>query len=156
MFQRSGPVLDADVFAEYRVEGVGDVAGGEDVRVARTQARVDEDAVVDGQAGGLSQVGVRDHAHRHQDDIGRNDRVIRQSDAGRSSILRGDLGDRCPQAHFHVMLAVEPGEHLGDLRPEHSQQRQVGRLDDSDIESGLACGGGDFHADPAGSDDNLS
>ena len=48
--QGVGPVLDPDVLAQQRVEGVGDVAGREDVRVGGPQPLVDDDAVVDLQA----------------------------------------------------------------------------------------------------------
>ena len=43
---------------------LGDVAGGEDVRVARAHALVDEHAAVDRQAGGAREVDVRRDARR--------------------------------------------------------------------------------------------
>src|ERR1700746_2594578 len=42
--QGVGPVLDADTPAEQRVEGVRDVAGGEDVRVRRAQRLIGQHA----------------------------------------------------------------------------------------------------------------
>src|SRR5260370_32190546 len=53
LMQRVVPVLDPDVSAEQPVVGVGDVAGGVDVRVGGTQLRVDDDAVAGLQAGHL-------------------------------------------------------------------------------------------------------
>src|SRR5205814_4444343 len=52
-----GPVLDPDVFAQQRVVGAGDVAGGVDVRVCAAQRRVDHDAVVDVQTRVARQLG---------------------------------------------------------------------------------------------------
>ena len=53
--QGVGPVLDPDPGAEQRMVDVGDVAGGEDVRVVGAQPPVDQDAVVHPQAGLLGQ-----------------------------------------------------------------------------------------------------
>jgi hypothetical protein len=46
-------VLDAELAAQQRVIGVGDVAGGVDVVVGCAQVAVGEDAVVDVEAAGL-------------------------------------------------------------------------------------------------------
>ena len=56
LVQRVGPVLDADRAAEERVVRVRDVAGGEDVGVARAQVLVDDDAVVDREPGRLGEL----------------------------------------------------------------------------------------------------
>ena len=61
LVQRVGPVLDAELPAQQRVVGVGDVTGGEDVRVGGAQVLVDQDAVVDvepGRIGASSTFGV--------------------------------------------------------------------------------------------------
>ena len=36
------------------------------------------------------------------------------------------------------MLAVQVGEDLGDLRSEHSEQRQLGLLEDDDLDAGAS------------------
>ncbi|CAM5693373.1 hypothetical protein SAFG77S_09962 [Streptomyces afghaniensis] len=59
LVQRVGPVLDADVLAQQRVEGMGHVTGGIDVRIGGAQPFVDADAVVDLQARLLRQPDVR-------------------------------------------------------------------------------------------------
>jgi hypothetical protein len=56
-------VLDADVLAQQRVEGVGDVAGGIDVRVGGAQLRVNLDAVIDLAAGRRGQPGGQGDAN---------------------------------------------------------------------------------------------
>ena len=44
-------MLDPDALAIARMQRVGDIAGGKDIRIAGAQCGVDEDAVVDVEAG---------------------------------------------------------------------------------------------------------
>ena len=52
------------------------------------------------------------------------------------------------------MVAVQVGEHLRHLRPEHAQQRQLGALEHGDLGAGGAGGRGGLQADPAPADDH--
>ncbi len=50
------------------------------------------------------------------------------------------------------MVAVQAGEDLGDLAPQHPQQRQLGRLQHRHLGAGRAGGGRRLQADPARAD----
>ena len=69
LVERVGPVLDADPLAVEGVVGVGDVAGGEDAGRAGLQVLVDEDPVVDGEAGLRGELGARLHADADDDEV---------------------------------------------------------------------------------------
>ena len=62
-------MLDADALAVEGVVGVGDVAGGEYAGNAGLEALVDEDAVVDGEAGPLGQADARLYADTDDDEV---------------------------------------------------------------------------------------
>ena len=64
------PVLHAQVPPEQRVEGAGNVPGGEHVGVGGAQPGVDHDPVVDVEPGGLGERGAGRGADRDQDQVG--------------------------------------------------------------------------------------
>ncbi len=134
------------------MESVGGVAGREDVRVAGTQRRVHHDPVVHGQPGLLGELGVRGRANSDEDGVGRQLGAVRELHAGHPVGVRGDLGNLFVETEIDLMCAVQIGVHLGDLRPEHAQQRQVGGFHHGDRDSGLAGRRGRLQADPAGAD----
>ena len=54
-----------------------------------------------------------------------------------------------PEISSVPLAAVQVGEDLGDLPAEHPQQRQLGHLDQVDLDAGGAGGGSGLQADPA-------
>ena len=69
-------------------EGAG-VARGEDVRVLGAEHAVDDDAVVDGEAGGRGELDPRDDADRDQHRIARDLAAVVEADAGDTVRRRG-------------------------------------------------------------------
>ena len=63
-------MLDANVSTQARTVCLGDVTRGEDVRIGRTQVLVDDDSVVDLEAGRCGQLGARGDADANDDHIG--------------------------------------------------------------------------------------
>src|SRR4029453_11829320 len=63
------PVLEAQVGAQQRVVGVGDIAGGEYIRVDGGQVLVEDDAVVDRQTYGRGQLDIGQDAHADHDRV---------------------------------------------------------------------------------------
>jgi hypothetical protein len=86
-------VLDPDVTAQEPVVGVGDVAGGVDVRVGGPQALVDGDAVVNVEAGRDGEAGVGGDLDADQDHVGGHLAAIGQPDAGHGPTRADDLCD---------------------------------------------------------------
>jgi hypothetical protein len=78
LVQCVGPVLDAELAAQQRVVGVGDVACGEDVVVGGAQVLVGEDAVVDVEPAGSGQFDVGGDADADDDDVGGQFRAVRE------------------------------------------------------------------------------
>lgn len=73
-------MLDPDPLAAVAIRPARDIAGGEDARSAGFEIFIDEDAVIDGEAGLLGERRERAHADADDDEIGRNARATRQSD----------------------------------------------------------------------------
>ena len=139
--------------AEPRVQGVGHVPGGEDVRVGGPQPGVDHDPVADLQASRLGQLGVRRDPDADDDRVGRDVAAVGQPDAVGPAARGGDLAHLHAEPQVHAVLAVQAGEDPGDLGAEHPQQRQLGRLQHGDLDASRAGRGGAFQADPARADD---
>ena len=59
-----------------------------------------------------------------------------------------------PRRRSTSCVAVEGGEDRRHLGTEYAQERQLGGLEDRDMGSGAACGGGGLEPDPAGADDD--
>ena len=68
--------------AEQIVGEGADIARGEDVRVLGAELRVDDDAVVDGEAGRRGELGPRDDADRDQHGIAGDLAAVVEADAG--------------------------------------------------------------------------
>ena len=58
-----------------------------------------------------------------------------------------------PESQVDTVVAVQLGEHLGDLASERAKQRQFGGLDHGDVRPALAGVGGHLETDPAAADD---
>src|SRR6185312_11771625 len=97
-----------------RVLGARDVADGEDVRVRRAQARVDEHTVVDLQTGCAREVHVGRDPHADHDDVRVEHGAVAELDgphAGRIAVRRTDRGDGDLEAQVDAVGAVQVGEH---------------------------------------------
>ena len=116
------PVLDTEPVAQQRIASVGDVPGGPHVRIGGSQPFVDEDAVVDDQAGLLGQAGIRDGADPYQHDICRQYLAV-HPDAGDHAVATLEPVDADPGAQIDPVVDVQPREVLGDRLPEHVEQR---------------------------------
>jgi hypothetical protein len=101
-----GPVLDANVSTQARTICLRDVAGGEDVRIGRAQMLVDDDSVVDLEAGLCSELGTRGDADANDDHVGVDLGAVTQPDAGRRAMSAGQFDRRGPVAQIHTMAAV--------------------------------------------------
>ncbi len=145
-----GPVLDADVAAEHRVRGVGDVARGEDALDARLQPLVDDDAVVDPRDI-REELGPRRDADA-DDDRGAVDRAaVGEPDALRAAVALDRL-DAGAEPQVDPLLLVDVAVEGAELGAQDAQQRQLERLDDRDVHALLARGRRDLAADPAAAD----
>src|SRR5215207_6080052 len=118
--------------AKERVEGVRDVPGGEDVRIAGAQRRVHHDPIVDPEpgVGGEGSVGAGTDADEHV--IGGNHRAVGQPHTDSLPASLDDLADGDAAAQVDPVCRVQIGEDGGQLRAEYAQQWQVGRLEDGD------------------------
>ena len=139
--------------AEPRVVGVGDVPGGVDVRVGGPQLRVDDDAVSGLQARRLGQLDVRRDPDADDHRVGLDQAAVGQPHPGGPAARAGDLAHLHAEPQVDAVLAVQAGEDPGGLGAEHAQQRELGRLQDGDLDAGRAGRGGGLQADPARADD---
>ena len=99
------------------------------------------------------QVGVRCRADGDQDGVGVDGGPVTETQAGRGTVGGGDLLDRCTESQVDPVLAVQLGEHLGDLASERAEQRQFGGLDHGDVRAAVAGVGGHLETDPAAAHD---
>jgi hypothetical protein len=83
------------------------------------------------------------------DGIRRDDGAVTEPDAAHRTPRTLDRLDRDRRAQVDAVRAVEIGEHLRELRPEHPHQGQLQRLEHHHIGPCLACGRRDLEADPA-------
>ena len=72
-----------------------------------------------------------------------------KTQAGRRTISGGDLLNGRPESQIDAVIAVQLGEHLGDLAAERAEQWQLGRLDHGDLRAALPGIGGHLETDPA-------
>ena len=148
-----GPVLDADMAAEERVVGAGDVPGGEDRWVGGAQVLVDHDPVVDVQAAGHGDVGVRSGAHADDDKVGVDLGPGFQDDGARRGIGGSqDAVDLLFESEIDPVLQVQVSEDLRDAVAEHACEGKGRAFDHCHFEAPNTCGGGDLEADPAATD----
>jgi hypothetical protein len=99
---------------------------------------------VDVKAGVLGQADRRAGAHARDDGVGADAFPVREH----HDVL-GDLGDPLPQPQIDAVGAVQPGEVLAQLRPEHPEQRRGLRFDDGHRGAVGARRRGGLQADPA-------
>ena len=92
---------------QARVVCVGDVAGGEDVGIGRTQVLVDDDSVVDLETGRCSEFGARNGADANDDHVGVDCAPVTQNETGHGPVPAGQFGCRGPVAEVHTVAAVQ-------------------------------------------------
>ena len=144
-------MLHADPLAVEGVMGVRDVAGGEHAGRAGLQVLVDEDAVLDGDAGRGGEPAARLNADADDHEIA----------VQRAAVARADALDRClalesldagPAQHPHAVVGVDVAVDGADLGAQHPLERDRGGLHDRDVGAALPGRGGHLAADPAGAD----
>ena len=132
-----------------------DVTGGEDLGDVGASLGVDDDTVVDPQAGcgGRRHVGFdadadHDQIPGHGAGIGEFD----QDTVGGGA----DRLDRSAGAQVDTVAAVQVGAHVAHLGTEDGAQRYRSSLDDGDVDTQGARGGREFQPDEAGAHDHES
>ncbi len=132
-----------------RVPDRGAVAGGEDVRIGGGKVFVDRDAVLDCEAGGLGEAGLRDHADG--DDHGLGGKRPAVGEAERAVLGRDHLD---AEIHLDAFGAVARDEGVGKLRQHRPAEGTRGGLEDGDRIAAGAKRRGELEADQAGADDH--
>ena len=137
------------------VLAAGDVAGRVDVRDDGAGALVDRHAVArQRRAGEPARLGRDADADEHgvggdRPAVGEHEllRPARPPTAGRASATDD------AELDAHALGSVQVGEPAAEPRAEHVRERDLGRLDQRDLDAEAARGGGDLLADEAGADD---
>ena len=129
LVERVGPVLDADPLAVEGVVGVGDVAGGEHAGRAGLQVLVDEDAVVDGEAGLRRRArcaAARRRRRRRSRTRASRPSLVRTRSTAVVALEGLDAG---PEQHLHAVVGVDVAVDGADLGAQHAleRDRQPGR-----------------------------
>jgi hypothetical protein len=114
-------VLEAQVGAQQRVVGVGDIAGGEYVGVDGGQVLVDDDAVVGRQACGRGQLDIGEDAHADHDRISRHDVSVGQAHTGHLVGGADDLDHPAAGPQLDTVGAMQGRVSLSHLRAEDTQ-----------------------------------
>ena len=118
-------MLDAHSLAVERMVGVGDVAGGEHAGRGGPQVLVDQDPVVDLQAGVGSEPSPRLHADADDDEVALDDTTVAGAHAldGPSPSKASTL---CLHQHRDAVLDVEVAIDGADLDAQDPLQRNRG------------------------------
>ena len=157
LVERGGPVFDAQLPAQQRMVGVGDVADGQDVVIRRDQVPVHEDAVVAVQAARTRQPVVRAHPDADDDGVGLDHGAVGEPHGAHPHRVGGrglDRRDGDPTPQRDGVLAMQVGEDLRHPGAEDPQQGQLGLLEHGDLGTArTGCRGG-LQADPARADDD--
>src|SRR5205823_4695810 len=136
-----------------RIPRVRDVAGGEHVRNRGPKLLVDENAVIDLEAGVAGQVGARRDADPHDGEV-----AVDRAGAGRAHARDHAvaferlhaLAEQQLDAALRMHIAIE----AADLGAEDPLVRKLERVDHRDVEAALPGGGSELAADPARADDD--
>ena len=146
-----GPVLDTQVAAEVGVPGGGDITGGEHVGGARAQLFVDDDAVVDIEAGGGGELDPRHDTDTDDDEIGGLHVAVAQHHLFHGGAA-AQLGDARLHPQAHAVVGVQLAEHGADLVAEDALEGHRERVDEDDLGAQLSRRGTDLRPDPTGAD----
>lgn len=136
------------------MEGVGDVARGEDIRMACLQRRIHEDAVVDIQPREVREFDVRDCPDADHHEVRRHDLAAVDHHARGASVGSGDALDRDRPAKHNAVLLVELREHPAQLVPDRAREWDVTVLENGHRVAECARGRRDLHPDPPGPDEH--
>ena len=143
------PVLDAHELADARLRVASDVARGPDARRARPHQGVDDDAVVDAQAGRLGERDARPHADAHDDEVGREHLAASELDLAGADGPRARRRWNCTPCSSCTLL-TSAAQRLAE---DPSQRKRVA-ADHVHLEAALAQRRGDLEADEARADDD--
>jgi hypothetical protein len=146
-------VLDTNVPTQARVVGVGDVTCGEDVHIGGAEMLIDEDPIVDLEAGLCGELGVGSDSDSDEDHVGVDPAPVAQNDSGHRTVSAAEFGNRDLAAQVHAVVTMQVGKDRCGLWTEHVQQRQFAALEKSHVNPCIACSGGSLQPDPAGADD---
>jgi hypothetical protein len=132
--------------------GVGHVAGREHA-VGRPQLLVDQDAVVDLQAGPLGQLGVGPDPDPDDHQVGRQPAAVRQHHRLDGVAALQPLG-RCPGTDVHAPVAQEGLEEAAHLGPDGPGPDGVAPLQQGHPGVHLGGAGGHLGPDEAAAEDH--
>ena len=112
---------------------------------------IDQDAVVDCDAGLGGEPGARLHTDAHHDEVALQFAPVAGADALDRLVALEALDPRSHQ-HFGAVTGVNIAVDGADLGPEHPLERDCDRIEDGDLEASLTSRGRDLGADPARAD----
>src|SRR5262245_58039056 len=130
------------------------VADRTDVRIARQQRLIHDDAILDGQVAGGSELDVRDHTDTDHDEFGGQNLTVDRLDARYAGRIADQMHhlrfEEELHSHFFV-LARENGRHAPRYRASHGS---VGNIEDRDADTQFRCRGCELEADETRADDD--
>ena len=115
---------------------------------------VDQNAVVDGRAGGFSQCDIGRDADADDGDVGRDAVAGSGFDRHHLAALPDDAADRGAKAHVAAPAAMQRQEVVRDLRRDDAAHQPVGGFQHRHRLAGEARGAGDLQPDEAAADDH--
>src|SRR5690606_9837908 len=143
------PVLHPDAASCPCIMPARDVARGVDAGIRRAEVLIDENPVVDGQAGTFGKPCVRLYAHTHDHEISRELLAVIQHHG------RGiDARDRAAETEADAARGMQVSQEGTQSRTQRALDGYPVRSDHGDIQTALPQRGGDFHPDEARSGDD--
>jgi hypothetical protein len=144
-------MFEPDPCAVARMEGIGHVPCREDAGDARLEPLVDEDTVVDAEAGRIGQFGPRADPDTDNHGIGAERRPVGEPDPfhrrGADELLNAHA-----EVQVHAVVGMEAPVDLAHFHPEHPFERHRDQLHHRHVGAELACGGRHLGPDPPGTD----
>lgn len=137
MPDRVGPVFDPELTSVEGMEGIGDVAGGEDTGDAGLESLVGRDPVLDTDAGSFRECAPRRNPDSDDDRLAL-DRPSASEPHPLHPAVTLDRFKGCIRVKDDTVVAVDLGVDLADLESEDVLKRDLGTLDYFDVETLLA------------------
>jgi len=128
------------------------VARGDDRRVRRAGAVVDDDAALAREARLGRQRVLRDGAHADQHQPGRVTRAVGGEHRARGAVAHLDLGDLRVEQHLDAVIAVQRRIPVGELRRDRAREQPRQRFEHRHRQPALARRRGDFQPDESAAD----
>ena len=148
------PGFDPDMPIVERMPEGGDVAGGEDRRIARSGATRRPNADLDIESRVDRDLLLGEDADADHGEVAGHDFAARQDRAHRAAPVRNEALDHRPHAERYALGLMALGETAGDRRRNDAGKKPVRGLDDRRLEVAVARRRGDFQADEAATDDD--